>query len=56
MTEHDPQDEDALDDIADRIGRGRMQPETPADISTPPAGSPPSLPRSLSAIAMSLKL
>ena len=30
MTEHD--DEEALNRISDRIGRGHMRPETPADI------------------------
>ena len=30
MTEHD--DEEALDRISDRIGRGRLLPDTPADI------------------------
>jgi hypothetical protein len=33
MIERDPYDEDALYDISVRIGRGRMQPETPADIA-----------------------
>jgi uncharacterized protein (DUF849 family) len=32
MIERDPYDEDALNDIADRINRGHMRPETPADI------------------------
>lgn len=32
MIERDPDDEDALNDIFDRICRGRMYPKTPADI------------------------
>jgi hypothetical protein len=32
MIERDPYDEDALNDISDRINRGHMRPETPADI------------------------
>jgi hypothetical protein len=32
MIERDPYDEDALNDISNRIGRGHMLPETPADI------------------------